>query len=126
MIMFRPRNFQRACIFVTCETNPSISFFLFLLACGVRALGSVGLPSFTSLLTSFVPTHQTGKVLGGVAVVDTMAMSLSALIYGWVFSKTSATMPSAVFLMSAVCTCLSVLAGMVVWIMFKRAEKRQL
>lgn len=100
--------------------------FLSLVACALRALASVALPSFTSLLTSYIPTHQTGKALGGVAVVDTMVMSLSALIYGWVFSKTSNSMTSAVFLLSSVCTCFSVLAGLIVWIMFKRAEIRQL
>ncbi|OAQ34785.1 MFS general substrate transporter [Linnemannia elongata AG-77] len=96
------------------------------LSCALRALASVALPSFTSLLTSHIPTHQTGKALGGVAVVDTMVMSLSALLYGWVFSKTSNSMPSAVFLLSSVCTCLSVFAGLIVWVMFKRAERRQL
>ncbi|KAK3815939.1 MAG: major facilitator superfamily domain-containing protein [Linnemannia elongata] len=96
------------------------------LSCALRALASVALPSFTSLITAYIPTHQTGKALGGVAVVDTMVMSFSALLYGWVFLKTSNSMTSAVFLLSSVCTCLSVLAGLIVWIMFKRAERRLL
>ncbi|KAI1306697.1 hypothetical protein EDD11_004700 [Mortierella claussenii] len=37
---------------------------------GVQALGSVGSPSFTSLLTSYVPVYQTGKALGGICVLD--------------------------------------------------------
>ncbi|KAF9122528.1 hypothetical protein BGW39_009693 [Mortierella sp. 14UC] len=93
-------------------------------ACILRALASISLPSFTSLLTSFVPIHQTGKALGGVSVVDTLVMTLSSFLYGWVLSKTSATMPSAVFVLSGASTCLTVLAGLIVWATFKRAEKR--
>ncbi|KAG0376967.1 hypothetical protein BGX24_006949 [Mortierella sp. AD032] len=95
------------------------------LACIIRALAAISLPSFTSLLTSFVPTHQTGKALGGVSVVDTLVMTLSSFLYGWILSKTSATVPSAVFLLSGICTCLGVLAGLVVWVTFKRAERRK-
>ncbi|KAF9908309.1 hypothetical protein EC991_009953 [Linnemannia zychae] len=93
-------------------------------ACILRALASIAVPSFTSLLTSFVPTHQTGKALGGVSVMDTLVMTLSSFLYGWVLAKTSATMPSAVFIMSGACACLSVLVGLIVWVTFKRAEKR--
>ncbi|KAG0271140.1 hypothetical protein BGZ95_001101 [Linnemannia exigua] len=74
-----------------------------------------GLYAVAYFIVALIPTQASmflGKALGGVSVVDTMVMTLSSFLYGWILSKTSATMPSAVFLLSGVCTCLGVLAGM--------------
>ncbi|KAF9146752.1 hypothetical protein BGX30_009534 [Mortierella sp. GBA39] len=103
----------------TPDTGNDLAFFIF--GSAVYAVAYLIVPIFKTEAALYLC-----KALGGVAVVDTMVMSLSALLYGWVFSKTSNSMPPAVFLLSSVCTCLSTLAGLIVWIMFKRAERRQL
>ncbi|KAG0363078.1 hypothetical protein BGZ54_008357 [Gamsiella multidivaricata] len=95
-----------------------------LVACCIRALASVALPSFMSLFTSYVPVHQTGKALGGICLLDTITMTVSSLLYGWVFSKSSVAMPSAVFLVSAAFASLSLLAGLIIWSTYKRKEAR--
>ncbi|KAF8946061.1 hypothetical protein BGZ47_001386 [Haplosporangium gracile] len=100
-------------------TGNDLTFFIF--GSTVYAISYALVPLFKTEAALYL-----GQALGGVAAMDMMVMSLSALLYGYVFSKTSDSMPSAVFLLSSVCTCLSVLAGLIVWIMFKHAEKRQL
>ncbi|KAF8927189.1 hypothetical protein BGZ58_010573 [Dissophora ornata] len=67
----------------------------------------------------------TGKALGGLCVLNTIVMTVSSLIYGWAFSKTSGTMPSAVFLISGAFASISVLAGLSVWNTYKREEARK-
>ncbi|KAI8597563.1 major facilitator superfamily domain-containing protein [Dissophora ornata] len=97
----------------------------FLIEVCIRGLASVSLPSFMSLITSYFPVHQTGKALGGLCVLNTIVMTVSSLIYGWAFSKTSGTMPSAVFLISGAFASISVLAGLSVWNTYKREEARK-
>lgn len=87
-----------------------------------RALASVSAPSFTSLLTSHVPIHQTGTALGGVCVMDTIIMSVSSLLFGWVFSKTATTMPSAIFLVSGSMAFIAVLIALYIWASYRRAK----
>ncbi|KAF9929958.1 hypothetical protein FBU30_001048 [Linnemannia zychae] len=103
-------------------SNSQATMFI---SCALRALGSIALPSFTSLLTSFVPTHQTGRALGGIAAIDVLVLAISSFLFGWIFSKTSAVMPAAVYLVCSLSTGLTVLAGLVLWVSFKRAEKRR-
>ncbi|KAF9214291.1 hypothetical protein BGZ59_003969 [Podila verticillata] len=79
-------------------------------------------PSFTSLLTSHVPIHQTGTALGGVCVMDTIIMSVSSLLFGWVFSKTATTMPSAIFLVSGSMAFIAVLIALYIWASYRRAK----
>ncbi|KAG0323709.1 hypothetical protein BG004_003623, partial [Podila humilis] len=83
-------------------------------AAAIHALSSVERASFMSLLTSFVPVHQTGMALGGICVLDAIGDALSSLLYGWVFSRTSATMPSAVYLISSVLSLIAVVLTLVV------------
>ncbi|KAF9916624.1 hypothetical protein BX616_003301 [Lobosporangium transversale] len=90
------------------------------ISCCIRALASISNPSFNSLLTSFVPVHQTGKALGGICILDTIIMSLSSLLYGWIFSETSVVMPSAVFLTSAVFSSFSFLASLSIWGLYRQ------
>ncbi|KAG0302339.1 hypothetical protein BGZ98_007596 [Dissophora globulifera] len=87
------------------------------------SLASVCVPAFTSLVTSYVPIHQTGKALGGICVLDTIILTVSALVYGWVFSKTSVTMPSAVFLVSTAFTLFATLAGLFIWNAYRRNDE---
>ncbi|KAG0053334.1 hypothetical protein BGZ83_001299 [Gryganskiella cystojenkinii] len=93
------------------------------IACAVHALASVGMPSFTSLLTTYVPAHQTGKALGGIAVLDSILSSTALLLYGWIFSVTSSTMPSAAYVVST-CICLcSIVVLSVIWSTYRRADR---
>ncbi|KAF9172283.1 hypothetical protein BGX21_010813 [Mortierella sp. AD011] len=95
------------------------------LSCCVRALASVSIPTFYSLVTSFVPIYQTGKALGGVCVLDTIIMSVSSFLYGWIFSKTSSTIPSAAYLVCAAFSLLAILTSLTIWSAFRRAEARK-
>jgi len=82
------------------------------------------MPSFTSLLTTYVPAHQTGKALGGIAVLDAMLVSTSLLLYGWIFSQSSATMPAAAYVVSTVITLCAVGVLVVVRSTYSRAAAR--
>ncbi|KAG0202010.1 hypothetical protein BGX28_005327 [Mortierella sp. GBA30] len=92
------------------------------LSCCLRALATIAVPSFMSLLTSYVPVHQTGKALGGISVMDSATLSISSLLYTTIFSKTSATMPSAIYFISAAFASLSVLGGIVAWMTYRRVQ----
>ncbi|KAF9108843.1 hypothetical protein BGX27_008194 [Mortierella sp. AM989] len=98
---------------------------MFFISGGARALASVSLPAFYSLITSYIPTHQTGKALGGICILDTIIMSISSLLYGWIFSATSSTIPSAVFLVSSAFTVVSVSASLTIWRDYKRVEGKK-
>ncbi|KAF9186723.1 hypothetical protein BGZ49_004157 [Haplosporangium sp. Z 27] len=95
------------------------------ISCFVRSLASVCLPSFYSLITSFVPIHQMGKALGGICVIDTIIMSMSSLLYGWVFAQTSSTIPSAFFFVSSAFSLLTILFGFSIWKAFKRVDAKK-
>ncbi|KAF9940204.1 hypothetical protein BGZ67_008115 [Mortierella alpina] len=99
------------------QAEPSFYFTTF-----TRSLASVAAPSFLSLFTSYVPSHQTGTVLGGISVLDAIYMAISSLLYSTIFSKTSSTMPSAIFLVSSAFSMVSFLGGLVVLSTYKRAH----
>ncbi|KAF9565008.1 hypothetical protein EC968_004268 [Mortierella alpina] len=99
------------------QAEPSFYFTTF-----TRSLASVAAPSFLSLFTSYVPAHQTGTVLGGISVLDAIYMTISSLLYSTIFSKTSWTAPSAIFLLSSALSVISFLGGLVVLSTFKRAR----
>ncbi|KAG0285052.1 hypothetical protein BGZ96_010660, partial [Linnemannia gamsii] len=66
-------------------------------ACAIHSLGSIGLTAFTSLMTVYVPSHQTGKALGGVAILDAILQALAALLYASIFARTAGSVPSTVY-----------------------------
>ncbi|KAF9952205.1 hypothetical protein BGZ72_006449 [Mortierella alpina] len=99
------------------QTEPSFYFTTF-----TRALASVAAPSFLSLFTSYVPAHQTGTVLGGISVLDAIHTAISSLLYSTIFSKTSSTVPSAIFLLSSVMSLISFFGGLIVLFTYKRAR----
>ncbi|KAG0377704.1 hypothetical protein BGX24_005592 [Mortierella sp. AD032] len=70
------------------------------IACAIHSLASIGQTAFTSLMTAYVPSHQTGMALGGVCILDTLLQATAALLYGLIFGHTSATVPSAVYIVS--------------------------
>ncbi|KFH65346.1 hypothetical protein MVEG_08824 [Podila verticillata NRRL 6337] len=79
------------------------------LSMSIHTLASVGYPSFISMLTSYVPVHQTGMALGGISVLEAITNALSSLLYGWIFAQTSASMPSAIYVTSTVLSLAAVL-----------------
>ncbi|KAF9411007.1 hypothetical protein BGZ94_001463 [Podila epigama] len=89
------------------------------IASWLHSLGSVGLPSFLSLFTAYIPVDQTGMALGGICVLDSIVNTVASLLYGWVFSRTSAKMPGAVYVLSAVLTFLVALVTFVNWRTFR-------
>ncbi|KAG0055886.1 hypothetical protein BGZ83_007175, partial [Gryganskiella cystojenkinii] len=90
----------------------------------IRSLGSVAVPSFVSLVTTVVPTHQTGKALGGICILDTITLSTSSLLFGWVFSKTSVVMPTAIFLLSFAFAFPAILVSGYVWFSYRRLDRK--
>ncbi|KAG0281349.1 hypothetical protein BGZ95_004688 [Linnemannia exigua] len=70
------------------------------IACAIHSLASIGQTAFTSLMTAYVPSHQTGMALGGICILDTLLQATAALLYGLIFGHTSATVPSAVYIVS--------------------------
>ncbi|KAF8943502.1 hypothetical protein BGZ47_005389 [Haplosporangium gracile] len=52
------------------------------------------------LYTSYVPSYQTGKALGGVAILDAILQASAALLYASIFAATAGTVPSAVYFVS--------------------------
>ncbi|KAF9084192.1 hypothetical protein BGX23_010747 [Mortierella sp. AD031] len=107
-----------------------LSFMVFgavlntLSSCGMGALASVGLTSFTSLMTTYVPSHQTGKALGGICILDVMLSAVASLLYGWIFAKTSGTVPSAVYIVSMGLWIASIGVTMVILAMYRRRGMR--
>ncbi|KAF9134908.1 hypothetical protein BGW39_005395 [Mortierella sp. 14UC] len=71
------------------------------IACAIHSLASIGQTGFTSLMTAYVPSHQTGKALGGICILDTLLQATAALLYGLIFGHTSSKVPSAVYIVSA-------------------------
>ncbi|KAG0269520.1 hypothetical protein DFQ27_003208 [Actinomortierella ambigua] len=90
----------------------------------IRSAGQAGLTNYGSLLTMYAPPHQVGKVLGGSCVIDTITLTISALVYGWIFSRTSGTMPAFVFWIASLSAGLSILVWVVVWSLYKRHDQK--
>ncbi|GJJ73441.1 hypothetical protein EMPS_05799 [Entomortierella parvispora] len=95
------------------------------ISCGVHSLASIGMPSFSSLLTTYIPADQTGKALGGIAVLDSILTSTSLLLYGWIFSKSSATMPEAAYVVSTVISLCGVGVLVVVRSSYRTGARRR-
>ncbi|KAK3813973.1 MAG: major facilitator superfamily domain-containing protein [Benniella sp.] len=73
---------------------------------GMRSVASVGVASFLSFLTSYVPLEQTGRMLGGISVMGALSGAGASLVYGWVFGETSGRWPWMVYGVSGVvCWC---------------------
>ncbi|KAI8355899.1 major facilitator superfamily domain-containing protein [Mortierella sp. GBAus27b] len=89
-----------------------------------QSLSTVASISHTAIITFYVPDNQIGTALGGYSVLQAMASSSSDLLYGWIFSKTSATVPSAVYSVSAIIALISVLATILGWYIHKRKGSR--
>ncbi|KAF9917033.1 hypothetical protein BX616_002088 [Lobosporangium transversale] len=85
------------------------------IACGIHAMASVYDVSFTSLLTSCVPTDQTGRALGAICIMDLMVRAVSSLFFGWIFSRTSVMMPSTVYVVSAALAACSLAVALALW-----------
>ncbi|KAG0331158.1 hypothetical protein BG000_011165 [Podila horticola] len=68
------------------------------------------------------PALFTGTALGGVCVLDTIILSVSSFLFGWVFSKTATTMPSAIFLVSGSMSIVAALLALVIWASYRRAK----
>ncbi|KAG0219338.1 hypothetical protein BGX31_011347, partial [Mortierella sp. GBA43] len=96
---------------------------MFVASC-FQSLGSLAALSFTAILTFYVPDSQIGMAYGGYTVLQAMAYSISDLLYGWIFSQTSATVPSAVYSVSAIIALISVLATILSYYTYKRKGTR--
>lgn len=70
------------------------------ISCTISSLASIGLTSFTSLMTAYVPSYQTGKALGGIAILDAILQASAALLYASIFAATAGTVPSTVYFVS--------------------------
>ncbi|KAF9979254.1 hypothetical protein BGZ73_002522 [Actinomortierella ambigua] len=90
----------------------------------IRSAAQAGLTNYGSLLTMYAPAHQVGKVLGGSCVIDTITLTAASLLFGWIFARTSATMPAFVFWIATTSAGLACLVWVVVWFLYKRHDQR--
>ncbi|KAF9979255.1 hypothetical protein BGZ73_002523 [Actinomortierella ambigua] len=77
----------------------------------LSVLGSVANVTFMSMITAVVPAQWTSKLLGGVTVAVTVAVSIGLVLYGWVFAQTAATWPSFYFCIATLTTVVSFIVG---------------
>ncbi|KAG0241635.1 hypothetical protein BGW41_005651 [Actinomortierella wolfii] len=101
------------------ETESTIFVSSFL-----RAMSAVGNTNFDTLLTTYAPAHQVAKILGGNSVVSTIITTIADLSFGWMFSRTSTTMPNFIFWIASLITLLSILFYIVFWNLYKRHDRR--
>ncbi|KAF9548996.1 hypothetical protein EC957_004988 [Mortierella hygrophila] len=87
---------------------------ILLISCVIHSLASIGLTAFTSLMTAYVPSYQTGKALGGIAILDAILQASAALLYASIFAATAGTVPSTVYFVSAGMWVVSVVVTMVI------------
>ncbi|KAI8595611.1 major facilitator superfamily domain-containing protein [Dissophora ornata] len=83
-----------------------------------EALRQIAVISFTanmSMLTTIVPSHQTGKALGALSVSNSIANTVANLLYGGIFAHTSATVPWFYYYVSVGLTLVGCLILSVVW-----------
>lgn len=83
------------------------------ISCAIHSLASIGLTAFTSLMTAYVPSYQTGKALGGIAILDAILQASAALLYASVFAATARTVPSTVYFVSTGMWVVSIAVTMV-------------
>ncbi|KAF9135118.1 hypothetical protein BGX30_011658 [Mortierella sp. GBA39] len=92
-----------------------LSFFV--LGGVLFAVGFVIVPMFDTdiiLLISYVPSYQTGKALGGIAILDAILQASAALLYASIFAATAGTVPSTVYFVSAGMWVVSIVVTMVI------------
>ncbi|KAF9904849.1 hypothetical protein EC991_002277 [Linnemannia zychae] len=82
--------------------------------------GNILYIGFTSLMTAYIPSHQTGKALGGICILDTLLKATAALLYGLIFGHTSSTVPSAVYIVSTGMWMLSLAVTVVILSEYRR------
>ncbi|KAI8355897.1 major facilitator superfamily domain-containing protein [Mortierella sp. GBAus27b] len=78
---------------------------------GLLQIASISSSASTSMLTTVVPSSQTGKALGASSVSLSLASTAAALIYGMIFAWTSTTMPWLYYYVSAGVSLLAAFAG---------------
>ncbi|KAK3829284.1 MAG: major facilitator superfamily domain-containing protein [Benniella sp.] len=86
----------------------------------IQELGNVVGPAYLAFMTSHVPSHQTGKALGGMAGLNAIFTSVGTLLGAKIFSKTSTTAPSTVFNVAASISFLAFLITFGVWGSYRR------
>ncbi|KAF9565007.1 hypothetical protein EC968_004267 [Mortierella alpina] len=89
----------------------------------LEAISMVGETSSRSLLTTIIPAHQTGKVMGALSVSNSIASTLANLIYGHIFAFTSTTVPWFYFYVSAGITVVSLLVVYSVWRSYRLPQR---
>ncbi|KAG9070200.1 hypothetical protein KI688_009532 [Linnemannia hyalina] len=87
---------------------------ILLISCVIHSLASIGLTAFTSLMTAYVPSYQTGKALGGIAILDAILQASAALLYASIFAATAGTVPSTVYFVSTGMWVVSIVVTMMI------------
>jgi hypothetical protein len=64
----------------------------------LAALGGIGSPTLQASLTKHVPQNQTGQLLGATGLLHALARIVAPTIFGLIYAKTVATVPSTVFI----------------------------
>ncbi|KAF9584581.1 hypothetical protein BGW38_005952 [Lunasporangiospora selenospora] len=82
-------------------------------------IATIGSTAFMSMLTTMVPSNQTGRALGAVSVVDTLSSTIATLVYGAVFAAMSKTMPWSHYFISVGLAASAVGIAAVVWTQFR-------
>ncbi|KAG9237981.1 major facilitator superfamily domain-containing protein [Amylocarpus encephaloides] len=67
----------------------------------LAALGGVGSPTLQSALTKHVPHENVGQLLGATGLLHAIARVIAPTIFGLIYARTVADMPSAVFVVLA-------------------------
>lgn len=76
---------------------------------GLSALAGIGMPTLSSALTKHVPSSQTGKLLGAVALMQSLNRVASPLFFGLLYSWTVSTHPATTFILMAILMALGFL-----------------
>jgi hypothetical protein len=64
----------------------------------LAALGGIGSPTLQASLTKHVPQNQIGQLLGATGLLHALARIIAPTIFGLIYAKTVATVPSTVFI----------------------------
>jgi MFS family permease len=90
-------------------TAPDERFFF---VCGmVTALGGLGAPTIQAAITKSIPADQTGRVLGAIGVLHSLARSLGPVLINGIYAATVKTFPQAFFVLLFVLFFLVLLAS---------------
>ncbi|KAG0252986.1 hypothetical protein BG011_006615 [Mortierella polycephala] len=90
----------------------------------LNAIAMTGELASTSFLTTIIPSHRTGMALGAVSVSDSVAVTVSGLVYGRIFASTSATIPWLYYFVSAGLSFTAALVFSVVWASYHHVRRR--